>query len=159
MEWIGPGGRRMALLANARPIRDRQGKAMGAVAAFVDITPQKELQRELDLRRREAEEASVRKTRFLAAVSHDIRTPANAISLLAELVRRTAANPAMVAEIPELASELQSSAMSLVNLLSDVLDVARFDSGKVELQETEFSLANLLEEEHRQMLPLAREKT
>jgi signal transduction histidine kinase len=44
------------------------------VTAFVDITAQKELQRELDARRREAEEASVRKTRFLAAVSHDIRT-------------------------------------------------------------------------------------
>jgi signal transduction histidine kinase len=131
---------------------------MGAVAAFVDITSQKELQRELDLRRREAEEASVRKTRFLAAVSHDIRTPANAISLLAELIRRTAANPALAAEVPDLASELHASALSLINLLSDVLDVARFDSGKIEIQESEFLLSSLLEEEHRQLLPLAREK-
>jgi PAS domain S-box-containing protein len=158
LELLNPGGKRVFVLGNARPIRDDQGKINGAVAAYVDITPLKELQRELDLRRREAEEASVRKTRFLAAVSHDIRTPANAISLLAELVRRTAANPAMAGEIPELARELHISSISLVNLLSDVLDIARFDSGKVELQESEFSLVSLLEEEHRQMSPLARER-
>src|SRR6185312_11347409 len=99
---------------------------------FVDISSQKELQRELDVRRREAEEASVRKTRFLAAVSHDIRTPANAISLLAELIRRSASNPTLAADVPELAQELHGSAISLVNLLSDVLDIARFDSDKVD---------------------------
>jgi two-component system CheB/CheR fusion protein len=158
LELLTAMNKRVTLLANARPIRDRDGKLMGAVGAFVDITPQKELQRELDLRRREAEEASVRKTHFLAAVSHDIRTPANAISLLAELIRRTAANPALSADIPDLAAELHSSAISLINLLSDVLDVARFDSGKIELQETEFQLAGLLEQEHRQLMPLAREK-
>jgi len=124
-----PDGRRVNLLIHGSPIRTRDGTIIGDVAAFVDITAQKELQRELDARRREAEEASVRKTRFLAAVSHDIRTPANAISLLAELIRRTASNPARVADVPELADELQTSAMALVNLLGDVLDVARFDSG------------------------------
>jgi PAS domain S-box-containing protein len=158
LEVLSPSKRRLVVLAHARPIRDTESRMLGAVAAFVDITAQKDLQREIDLRRREAEEASVRKTRFLAAVSHDIRTPANAISLLAELVRRTAANPAHYAEIPELARELHSSALSLVNLLGDVLDIARFDSGRVELQETEFSLGELLAEEHRQMQPLARER-
>ena len=153
-----PDGRRAILLVHASPVRDREGNVTGAVAAFVDITAQKELQRELDARRREAEEGSVRKTRFLAAVSHDIRTPANAISLLAELVRRTASNPALAGEVPTLAEELHGSAMSLVNLLGDVLDVARFDSGKIDIQESEFSLGDLLAEEFRRMQPLAREK-
>ena len=157
IELMG-GGRRSVVLAHARPIRDPEGRIQGAVSTFADITTQKELQRELDTRRREAEEASVRKTRFLAAVSHDIRTPANAISLLAELIRRTATNPALIADVPELAQELHNSAVSLVNLLSDVLDVARFDSDRVELQENEFSLSTLLADEQRQMLPLARQK-
>jgi len=152
------GGRRIVTLTYARPIRDADGAPAGAVELFVDITAIKELQRELDVRRREAEEASQRKTRFLAAVSHDIRTPANAISLLAELIRRTASNAAMVADVPELAQELHDSAVSLVNLLGDVLDVARFDADKVELQETEFSLDDLLREEQKQLLPLARQK-
>jgi signal transduction histidine kinase len=158
LETVLAGGRRMVCLNYARPIRDEDGTLLGAVSVFVDITAQKELQRELDTRRREAEEASVRKTRFLAAVSHDIRTPANAISLLAELIRRTASNAAMVADVPDLAQELHASAVSLVNLLSDVLDVARFDSDKVDLQESEFLLNALLADEQRQLQPLAREK-
>ncbi|HEX4796330.1 MAG TPA: GAF domain-containing sensor histidine kinase [Humisphaera sp.] len=158
VEVVLRGTQRISLLVNARPILNAQGVVMGAVSAFIDISAQKDLQRELDARRREAEEASVRKTHFLAAVSHDIRTPANAISLLAELTRRTAANPAMVNEVPQLAAELHASALALVNLLSDVLDVARFDAGRIELQESEFDLVDLLQDEVRQMGPLAREK-
>ncbi|HSU67014.1 MAG TPA: ATP-binding protein [Tepidisphaeraceae bacterium] len=158
LENVLTTGRRIICLTYARPIRDGEGRIQGAVCIFVDITAQNELQRELDTRRREAEEASVRKTRFLAAVSHDIRTPANAISLLAELIRRTASTPALSDDVPELAQELHRSASSLVNLLSDVLDVARFDSNKVDLQESEFSLAGLLADEQKQLLPLAREK-
>ena len=158
LEVLLPTGRRLSLLTNATPVRGAAGDLAGAVAAFVDITAQKELQRELDLRRREAEEASVRKTRFLAAVSHDIRTPANAITLLAELIRRTASNPALAAEVPELAQELHASALSLVELLGDVLDLARYDSGRIELQESEFSLGELIAEEHRRFAPLARER-
>jgi PAS domain S-box-containing protein len=153
-----PSGRRLTLLIGAAPFKDARGRVIGAVSAFADVSTLKQLQRELDARRREAEEASVRKTRFLAAISHDIRTPANAMSLLAELIRRAASNPAMADELPGLAQELHGSATSLVNLLGEVLDVARFDSGRIDLQETEFTLAELLAEEQRRLQPLAREK-
>ena len=158
IEVIATGGRHLVLLAGAAPIRNRDGSIAGAVSAFTDITELKSLQRELEIRRREAEEASVRKTRFLAAVSHDIRTPANAISLMAELIHRTASNPSMAGQIPEMARESQSSAATLVELVSDVLDVARFDSGKVELQESEFSLDALFNDEGRQLSLMASEK-
>jgi PAS domain S-box-containing protein len=151
-------GRRITILANAAPIRDREGKIVGSVSAFTDITILKQLQHELDVRRREAEESASRKTRFLAAVSHDIRTPANAISLLAELIQRTAASPELAGEIPELAKELHSSAMLLVNLVSDVLDLTRLDTGKIALQESEFSFRQLMEEECKALEPLARQK-
>jgi PAS domain S-box-containing protein len=157
-EQLTDDGQRRNLLVNARPIRDGEGKLLGAVASLVDITPQKQLQAEIEQRRREAEEASVRKTRFLAAVSHDVRTPANAIGLLADLIRRTASNPALLGEIPELAGELYSSSVFLVNLLTDVLDIARFDSGKMELQLSDFSLGRMMEEERDRLAPLARQK-
>ena len=73
---------------------------------------------------------------------------------MAELIHRTASNPAMAGQIPEMARELQSSAATLVELVSDVLDVARFDSGKVELQESEFSLGALFNDEGRQLSPM-----
>jgi signal transduction histidine kinase len=158
LEILLADGRTVTVLINAAPFFDDRGAVVGGVGVLMDITAQKALQRELDARRREAEEASVRKTRFLAAVSHDIRTPANAISLLAELIRRTAANPALVNEVPELAKEMHESAMSLVNLLGDVLDVARFDSGRIEIQESDVSLPSLLAEEYRRFQPLARLK-
>src|SRR5205823_328107 len=126
LELVLPTGRRVSILSSAAPFHDVDGKIVGAVSSFVDITQLKQLQRELESRRREAEEANIRKTRFLAAASHDIRTPANAISLLAELLKRTADSPSMAAEIPELAEELQASANSLVNLVSNILDVTRF---------------------------------
>ena len=158
MDVLLPTGKRLTLLSSATPFRDGEGRVVGAVSTFADITQLKMLQRELETRRREAEEANVRKTRFLAAASHDIRTPANAISLLAELLKRTADSPAMAAEIPQLSEELRNSANALVNLVSNILDVTRFDTDKLELHETEFPLAQLLEEECRQVLPLAQAK-
>ena len=158
IDVLMPTGKRLTLLSSATPFRDAGGQVVGAVSTFADITQFKMLQRELETRRREAEEANVRKTRFLAAASHDIRTPANAISLLAELLKRTADSPAMAAEIPQLSEELRNSANALVNLVSNILDVTRFDTDKLELHETEFPLAQLLEEECRQVLPLAQAK-
>jgi PAS domain S-box-containing protein len=153
-----PTGKRLSLLASAAPLYDGGGRVAGAVCAFADISEMKTLQRELDMRRREAEETSVRKTRFLAAVSHDIRTPVNAINLMAEVIKRYAGDPTVAAQIPELAKKLQANALSLVELVSDVLDVARFDSGKIELVESEFDLHELLGEECRQLQPLAQDK-
>ena len=159
LEMVLDGGRqRLTLLYSAAPIRDAHGAIIGGVCASVDITEQKRLQLELDARRREAEEASVRKTRFLAAVSHDIRTPANAISLLAELMQRTASTPAMAGEIPEIAADLRNSAMTLVSLVSDVLDLTRFDAGRIDLEESEFRLEQLMHDECRQLMAVAREK-
>jgi signal transduction histidine kinase len=158
IEVVVDGRRRYTMLYSAAPVRDKDGKILGGVCAAADITDQKQLQHELDARRREAEEASVRKTRFLAAVSHDIRTPANAISLLAELLQRSATTPAMAGEIPEIVNDLRSSSLTLVNLVSAVLDLTRFDAGRIDLDESEFPLESLVHEECRQMQPVAREK-
>ena len=77
---------------------------------------------------------------------------------MAEVIRRYSAEPTVAAQIPELARKLQANALNLVELVTDVLDLARFDFGKVELTETEFALGELLAEEIRQMLPLAQDK-
>jgi signal transduction histidine kinase len=114
---------------------------------------------ELERRRREAEEASARKTQFLTSVSHDIRTPVNTINLMAEVIRRTAENPALAAQLPKLAQRLQANALSLADLLSTVLDTARLESGRVEYQESMFSLNALLASSCEDLLPAAQAKT
>jgi signal transduction histidine kinase len=113
---------------------------------------------ELDRRRQAAEEASGRKTRLLASVSHDIRSPLNAINLMAQAIRRAADDSVSAAEIPGLARRLQSNALALADLVSDLLDIASFDSGGVELHESEFSLNELLTEECHRLFPLAQAK-
>jgi signal transduction histidine kinase/ActR/RegA family two-component response regulator len=114
------------------------------------------LQQEIDRRREEAEDASQRKTRFLAAVSHDVRTPANAISLTAEVIKKAGEDPKWAHEIPELAETLRSNAKLLVELVSDVLDLARFDSGKVDVDPSEFCLQDMVAKEIMQYQALAR---
>ena len=153
-----PDGRRVTLLVSAVPIVNSQGQLQGAVSAFPDITLQKKLQRELDLRRREAEEASLRKTRFLAAISHDLRTPAHAINLTTELLRRGARNPQSGVDVPELVERVQANVRSMLDLVDDLLDVARFETGHIELVEAEFDLGKLISEECEQFLPQAQEK-
>jgi signal transduction histidine kinase len=114
--------------------------------------------RELDQLRLHAEEASERKTRLLMSVSHDVRTPLTAINLMAELIGNASADPSLVPKLPGLAHNLQSNAATLADLVTDVLDIAYFDSGRIELRETEFSLNDLLAEECRSLEPLAEAK-
>ncbi|HEX8523985.1 MAG TPA: ATP-binding protein [Tepidisphaeraceae bacterium] len=117
-----------------------------------------DLQVQLHQRRLQAEEASQRKTRFLAAVSHDVRTPANAINLMAELISRAARSGIPSTEIADMARDLQSSARLLVELVSDVLDLARFDSAALDLQPQSFQLWPVIHAEVKQLLPLAQEQ-
>jgi len=113
---------------------------------------------ELDLRRRAAEEASGRKTRLLRSASHDIRTPVSAINMMAEVIRRTAQNPLLAPNVPGLAERLQSNATSLAELLGEILDASSFDSGHVELRESEFAVHELLVQECHRLSPLANVK-
>lgn len=157
LELLFPS-KRMTVLASAAPIRAPDATVEGAVVAFTDVTALKRLQSELDSRRRAAEEASVRKSRFLAQVSHDIRNPVNTISLLAELLYRTASQSAAAGEVATIAQDIRKNTISLVDLVSDVLDLTRFDSGRIDLEESDFSLTEMLMEECRGYREMAAEK-
>ncbi|MEO7008349.1 MAG: histidine kinase dimerization/phospho-acceptor domain-containing protein, partial [Caldimonas sp.] len=94
---------------------------------------------ELDRRHKEAVASSERTSRLLAAVSHDIRTPIQTIGLVAELMRRTGEDPALAGRVPQMARQLQANAATLVSMLSDLLDLTRFDSGHIDLSESTFA--------------------
>jgi signal transduction histidine kinase len=113
---------------------------------------------ELERRRREAEAISSRKTQMLASISHDIRTPIQAISLMAEIMRRTANAPAPEARLPDYAQRLQAHALSVAELLAEVMDFASFDAGEVPLHISEFPVQDLLAEQVQRLAPLAENK-
>lgn len=114
---------------------------------------------ELDRQRAQAAEASERKTRLLMSVSHDIRSPLTSINLMADLISSTASDPERRSQLSGLAQKLQRDALSLAELVGDVLDIAYFDSGRIELRESEFSLNELIAEECGSFAPHAAAKS
>ena len=113
---------------------------------------------ELERRGHELETLNSRKTQMMASISHDIRTPIQSITLVAELMRRTACAPSGAVQMLALAQRLQSHALSVAELLSEVIDLASFDEGKVVLHVSDFSLNELLQEQCQRLSPQAEAK-
>ena len=102
-----------------------------------------------------AKSANEAKSNFLSNISHDIRTPMNAILGFSELIDRNADNPD---KIREYAKKITSSGHHLLNLINDVLDMSKIESGKTSLNPAEFRLAELIEEIYTLVLPQMRMK-
>ena len=92
---------------------------------------------------RRAESASQSKTAFLSNMSHDIRTPMNAIIGFTELASANAGNKEKTLDY---LGKISSSSNHLLSLINDVLDMSRIESGKVSLEENECNLIELTEE-------------
>lgn len=91
----------------------------------------KEINEKLELARVAAERANSSKTKFLANMSHDIRTPMNAIIGLTELMQHHLDEPEI---LKNYISKLQSSGHYLLDLLNDILDLSKIENGSLELK-------------------------
>jgi len=94
-----------------------------------------------------AEEASRAKSRFLATMSHEFRTPLNAIIGMTDLLRTTRLD----AEQRDMAATTQSAAHSLLALVNDVLDIAKIEAGRFNIAEESFDLHQQLAELRRML--------
>jgi signal transduction histidine kinase len=137
--------------------KNRELEAANAelVRREAQIAAQNEL---LERRRREAEEASGRKTELLAAVSHDIRSPLSSIQLTADVIRRTIGDPQLAAQIPGMAQRLHANAESLLEVASELIEVGSYDMGRVVCHVSEFELRELVAAKCGEALPLAQAK-
>ena len=117
-----------------------EGKKLGSVAVFSDVTQAKQLQSQLEAAKVAAEVASSAKSQFLANMSHEIRTPMNAILGMLKLLVATDLN----ARQSDYAGKAESSAKSLLGLLNDILDFSKIEAGKLELDLQPFSMERLL---------------
>jgi signal transduction histidine kinase/CheY-like chemotaxis protein len=109
---------------------------------------------ELDLARRQAEAASVAKSQFLATISHEIRTPMNGILGTTELLLDSPLSPGQ----RHYAKTAHLSAIALLALVDDVLDLSRIEAGKLTLHQVPFDLDELVGEAVDLMSAIARDK-
>ena len=88
------------------------------------------LAEDLALQKQRAEEASRSKSAFLANMSHELRTPLNAIIGFSDLIRSEVVGPIGSAVLAEYVGDIHSSGLHLLDLINDVLDLARIEAGK-----------------------------
>lgn len=118
------------------------GKPEWMHGAHQDITPRRLADDALREAKRAAESANAAKSEFLANVSHEIRTPMNALIGLSYLLDKTSLD----ANQRDLLSKIQVASRSLLDVISDVLDLAKIEAGGMLLDEAPFSFPALLED-------------
>ncbi|NBB20171.1 PAS domain S-box protein [Runella sp. CRIBMP] len=120
--------------------RNKLGKPIKIIGTHVDITSQKTLEAALKKAKEIAEDARQAEKQFLANMSHEIRTPLNAIIGMTHLLFDTRPNKQQF----EYLEILKTSADFLHSLISDLLDMAKIEAGRIEVQSHPFDLVGLL---------------
>ncbi|MDB5432593.1 MAG: hypothetical protein JWP35_3709 [Caulobacter sp.] len=132
-EFALPDGRWVR--AELAPTRDG-----GAVVVMTEITDQRLAAATSAFAREQAEAANRTKSEFLANMSHEIRTPLNAVLGMAQVMER---HP-LAADQQQRLGVIRSSGESLLGLLNSILDISKIESGKMELEDRPFDLAQAL---------------
>ncbi|MDR2612573.1 MAG: hypothetical protein LBG06_07050, partial [Deltaproteobacteria bacterium] len=116
--------------------------SIGHLYWLMDITEIAEKEKALTVAREAAEASTRAKSEFLANMSHEIRTPMNAIIGLCHLVLQTDLSSQQL----EYVSRTQSAAKALLRIINDILDFSKIEAGKLEMENTEFQLEDVLTE-------------
>ncbi|HEX4053146.1 MAG TPA: ATP-binding protein [Tepidisphaeraceae bacterium] len=137
-------GIRRTFIVNCSPVAGPRGKARGALASFEDVTPLVEKEIELRKSKEAADEANRAKSDFLARMSHEIRTPMNAILGFTDVLRRGYEDGE--AERLEFLNTIHSSGQHLLELINDILDLSKIESGKLEIELTRCPVHQIISE-------------
>ncbi|PQZ83220.1 MULTISPECIES: ATP-binding protein [unclassified Brevundimonas] len=135
-------------------VQDRRTAEKGTVTVCSDITDLKRDAQALAEARDAADAANRAKSQFLANMSHEIRTPLNGVIGVAQALARTDLDE----QQREMLELIHSSSRTLQTLLSDILDLARVESGRLELGDDAFDLARTTEEAAQLYAAAARDK-
>ena len=141
--FIAKHGATVWVQATVSLLRDTNGKPRSIVGVVEDIT--EHLKLEQAERAREAAEASNRaKSEFLSRMSHELRTPLNAMLGFAQLLELDTRHPLAPAHQTWIA-QIQQAGWHLLEMINDVLDLSRIESGNLRLQLTTLNLGELLD--------------
>lgn len=140
-------------LIASKEILEQQATSLSSLAADLETA-----RAEAESARKAAEQASRAKNHFLATMSHELRTPLNAILGFSEIIAEEAFGPSGVPQYADYAQDINSSGRHLLELINDILDIAKIEAGKLEIQPDHLDLREILESCRRLSAVKARER-
>ena len=154
LEWVNPQTQNQMWLLESAYCMQVQGRKK-LVFYLSDRTRDRKAQDRLSEALEMAKAANEAKSAFLGSVSHDIRTPMNAIVGFVTLLKDEADDPAVVQEYAE---RIETAGKHLLSLINDVLDINKIESGSTSLNLVEMDLAEVVDEINAIIRPQARAK-
>ncbi len=145
-----PHGRRI-LHARKIPVIDETGRPAYLLGISEDITERKQADDEIRAARREADRANRAKTEFLSRMSHELRTPLNAILGFSQLLEMDE----LTADQHENVAYISQAGRHLLDLINEVLDISRIESGQMTISREPVALADVLHDLAALVRPLA----
>ena len=150
-----PNGKKLITLVSKLPILDDHHRVLGIVGYFSDITPLKKKERALRQAKRQAEAANQAKSVFITNISHDLRTPLTGLLGMAEVLQQEV----QTAQGKAAASDLLKAGQVLLNLLNEVIEFSRCESGDLPVQAIKFDLSTAIQNIVELLKPSAQEKS
>ncbi|WP_374763591.1 ATP-binding protein [Yunchengibacter salinarum] len=148
------GSYRWIMSRGVAVVRNADGDPVRIVGTHTDVTDRKSLEQALSDARRAAENANHAKSAFLANMSHEIRTPLNGILGMADLLDEMSLSE----EARDNVAVIRRSGRALLDVINDILDLSRLESGRLTLNARPFSLRDLVASVCSLLSPMANEK-
>jgi len=137
--------------------RNEKGEALHMLGVVRDITKQMNAELELIAAREEAENANRAKSQFLSSMSHELRTPMNAIMGFSQLLKLEKDHPLSESQ-EENVNEIVKASDYLLNLINEVLDLAKIEAGRIDLSIEGVELGEVIGESLQLIIPLAKKQ-
>lgn len=131
-------------------LRDSTGTPYALCGIATDVTERKRVEQAMSIARREAERANRAKSDFLSRMSHDLRTPLNAVLGFAQLLDMDN----LSADQRESVSQILEAGRHLLDLMNEVLDISRVESGNLSLSPEPVAVAEIIDQVVKLMRPL-----
>ncbi|MCD6075596.1 MAG: putative Histidine kinase with sensor domain and response regulator receiver domain [Rhodospirillales bacterium] len=142
---VRPDGVERNVAASGEFTYDIDGAPLTLIGSIQDITAQKRIQAALERAKLDAETANRAKTEFLSSMSHELRTPMNAVLGYAQLLLQNKKEPISPRQQRQI-NQILKSGQHLLNLINDILDLSRIESGRVELAIKDLALDKVIGE-------------
>ncbi|MEP3115645.1 ATP-binding protein [Nisaea sp.] len=152
-------GREVAVMINGMPFFDDDGMFLGYRGTGSDVTRQREAEISRDRALLDAERANRAKSEFLATMSHEFRTPLNAILGFSEMLSQEVLGPVGAPAYKEYAEAINDSGNHMLELVNDILDISAIEAGKRVIMKEEIGLLKLLRESTVEVSKIAADKS